>query len=102
MGEEIPEETPPAWPPDLEDTKFYCATVDVYSGPIGGCEGDLLDVVSCCTTGSYLKIYWSEGRECARGWGLCNWGVDSQERVVGISGPFDTRLICQANCEDFV
>lgn len=96
MGTPVPEE----WP-ELEDDKFYCCTVDLYGtgGKNDVCDGEYFGRTKCSLEGEYVKYWIDSGFECRDFEGICVRVPLSAQRLICVSGPFDTFDDCWDSCE---
>jgi len=90
---------PPDWP-ELEDGKWYCVTEDAYTGIPGktGCQGAIIGRTSCCCQGAPIKAYLDGGNECHWFVFLCIGHWPSPKKVIGITGPYNSKAECEGAC----
>lgn len=86
---------PPEWT-DLEPTKWYRAHFDNYFHPLGpfNCEAPYLGRVDCCLLGSDINAWQAGGYECTVKTAKCS-PFAYYQRLVSVSGPFNTQVACQ-------
>ncbi|TES91566.1 MAG: hypothetical protein E3J94_03670 [Desulfobacteraceae bacterium] len=93
MGEEVPPEYPP-----LEDEKWYCMTVNVWSHRGLACYVEYEETVHCCSTGAGIKWLYDNHKVCSPGWLICVSFFIGYQSIDDIAGPFIDQDACNAAC----
>lgn len=98
MGEKIPDVKPP-WPPDLDPYKYYCVNVEAHSIIYGGCNDPDPSIIPCCQIGSFINEWWILGHECDEAHPLCYEIYLRGQRLLTVSGPYDSFNECNLVCD---
>ena len=89
------------WPPNLEETKYYCVTLDMhYGGGISGCGAPDIGPISCCKTGGYVNGWWLMNWDCDNWHELCSYSGHTAQHLIAVDGPYDTIEECAPICGD--